>query len=497
MSKKKSRTVELVPTKNCNGKVWQLNVDYPLKRKYKNTKKIFVYSFEDGKGFTIIPRDRNFKSINKYRKTIISFKNNKLRFYDVNKRSNLRSSIIPKYPVSELLAQYPKEYFYGKYDLAFSSTGVSSEIINKGIITESEKVLNNFILSKINENFHTDYSSLDNVYWRINYKLFNSMGTYWENIKICNIPSRGFKEQLKKEFSKKVVKTICGYDSKKVINLFINPTDNENHLYKLYIAYINKKYLCVDYVIDLLSKKFLHNNPSNIIHFDTNALKQIFINQEDIKIYKFILDNIIIDSKIRFKFIKDMFFSTKSDRLLFYSNILKDIISLIKSILLIDDKTVFPKYHNPKQFHDDLSAISWKIKDKDYALNTSDKVIESGGWILKEPQTKYELIDWAKKLHNCMAGYCDRIINKETKIVCAFQNNELKYAIEIKNKNINQFYGNCNSQPDEIERQEIISILEEEKLVKNQFYDTLIKTTFGLDNQNREVFNQPFEIEAI
>ena len=61
------------------------------------------------------------------------------------------------------------------------------------------------------------------------------------------------------------------------------------------------------------------------------------------------------------------------------------------------------------------------------------------------PQTAQELFMWGEDLNNCMAGYLEEVLNKETIIYGVFRDNFLVFAVEIEDNIIVQASGKYNS----------------------------------------------------
>jgi hypothetical protein len=62
----------------------------------------------------------------------------------------------------------------------------------------------------------------------------------------------------------------------------------------------------------------------------------------------------------------------------------------------------------------------------------------------KLPIDSYELIEWATKLHNCMAMYAKSIRLNKTLIYGVFIDDNIKYAVRIENAKIVEMKGKYN-----------------------------------------------------
>ena len=88
------------------------------------------------------------------------------------------------------------------------------------------------------------------------------------------------------------------------------------------------------------------------------------------------------------------------------------------------------------------------IKSQVLTYTVDDKLacIEIDKYIVKLPHSGEELFKCAEELHNCMAGYFDKIKEHKTLIYCFFQGNSLKFAVEVQNNTIIQVAGKYNNQ---------------------------------------------------
>ena len=107
---------------------------------------------------------------------------------------------------------------------------------------------------------------------------------------------------------------------------------------------------------------------------------------------------------------------------------------------------------NIQALHDELVRCSREEGYKDiidqklsYSKEDMKPCIEADTYQVKLPKNGKELLDWANKLHNCMAGYFEMIKNHETIIYCFFQENILIFAVEICDYEVVQTSGKYNA----------------------------------------------------
>lgn len=95
--------------------------------------------------------------------------------------------------------------------------------------------------------------------------------------------------------------------------------------------------------------------------------------------------------------------------------------------------------------HNLLSAHLRKIiSDKnnelifEYAAKVLEPCIQSDIYEIRLPQTGLELNMWGELLHNCLAGYCNQVMNGTSSIYGFFQETHLQFAVEVQNDKIIQ-----------------------------------------------------------
>jgi len=55
------------------------------------------------------------------------------------------------------------------------------------------------------------------------------------------------------------------------------------------------------------------------------------------------------------------------------------------------------------------------------------------------------LVEWSRLLQNCLSGYFHRILDKKTIVYGFFENKQLQFAVEIREKMIIQASGKWNN----------------------------------------------------
>ncbi len=105
----------------------------------------------------------------------------------------------------------------------------------------------------------------------------------------------------------------------------------------------------------------------------------------------------------------------------------------------------------PVAFHDEFVQCALHKHHKEIYTKTlsytkirEKPCIEIEGYEVRLPKNGKELVNWAKSLHNCMAGYFYGISNDFSTIYCFFQNEEICFAVEISDGKIIQARGKYN-----------------------------------------------------
>lgn len=119
---------------------------------------------------------------------------------------------------------------------------------------------------------------------------------------------------------------------------------------------------------------------------------------------------------------------------------------------------------NVKNIHDEFircTKIARYNEIYNQELHYPEKILQKctiyDDYVIKLPKDGKELFTWAEILHNCMASYFENIKNKNSIIYGFFQNDILKFAVEISNNEIIQASGkyNIGLKKDEMEVVEI------------------------------------------
>lgn len=105
-----------------------------------------------------------------------------------------------------------------------------------------------------------------------------------------------------------------------------------------------------------------------------------------------------------------------------------------------------------QSIHDEFVRCSKEERYKDiqnqrlfYSKKDKKPCIELNNYQIKLPEDGKEILDWADRLHNCMAGYFEIIKHHETIIYCFFREDILAFAVEICDNSVVQASGKYNA----------------------------------------------------
>lgn len=109
-----------------------------------------------------------------------------------------------------------------------------------------------------------------------------------------------------------------------------------------------------------------------------------------------------------------------------------------------------------KEIHDSLSSSYYRLKCPDSKLvykNGEEKYEKTvDDYKFRLPETRYELADTGRKMHNCVAVYGDHIEAGICTIVTAVKGSRFEMCIEIRDNTVVQAKGNCNEELTEKQR---------------------------------------------
>ncbi len=124
------------------------------------------------------------------------------------------------------------------------------------------------------------------------------------------------------------------------------------------------------------------------------------------------------------------------------------------------------EYKNIKDIHDWLAEEYRKSKtvSREIPYTEKFKVIDGatmGDLRLELPKETEDLYTYGKKLSHCVASYGDMAVNKICQIFAVYRGEELLYNLEIRGKEIRQFRGKYNKNPDEGDKELVVSFLKQ------------------------------------
>lgn len=147
-----------------------------------------------------------------------------------------------------------------------------------------------------------------------------------------------------------------------------------------------------------------------------------------------------LSSKFSDKQIENLFVSYSKNELFW----LVDTISIFSEIIDYLDEFEVRKC-KVENLHDDIIRFHQMVLNKhlrDVKFDYEDKFLNActniEDYKIKLPLDGIELYEWSSKLQNCLSGYWKPILEKRTIVYGFFIDNEIKFAVEIKNNKIVQ-----------------------------------------------------------
>lgn len=196
-----------------------------------------------------------------------------------------------------------------------------------------------------------------------------------------------------------------------------------------------------NFIVELISMEYINNNKflnklerSKLFEF-TDFLIKHYSYRQIIHFFKNFDNFIKIDSK------------NFNQAYLAFQDILRQYY-----VIKLDLEKDFTKVQcTPKKIHDQFVKIINLRKYKyltDKKLTYSDKELKAevkmGNFNVRLPHNGAELYLWADRLHNCMASYLSEIENKKTTIYGFFEEEQIIFAVEIRNEQILQAFRSYN-----------------------------------------------------
>lgn len=103
-------------------------------------------------------------------------------------------------------------------------------------------------------------------------------------------------------------------------------------------------------------------------------------------------------------------------------------------------------------FHDAIAQhhrllVHQKLLEINFEYSTDEYkgCVEVAPYIVRLPQNGLELYEWSSDLQNCLSGYAQWILHKETTVYGFFHENKLEIAVEIRNNSIIQASSKYNA----------------------------------------------------
>ena len=201
------------------------------------------------------------------------------------------------------------------------------------------------------------------------------------------------------------------------------------------------------------------NHLNKALNIDIEVKKKLF-NGSNIESIKYFID--FLKKFYDEKHIVQLWLSIRLDDLLYY--LVRDSINLFNNREMGDElKKNFQKTSlNIRAIHHELTRHSRrieKLKMKNEKLSYSDFMLNSEvnkeDITYKLPLDFQELYEWGSILHNCIFSYKNSIFNGKSTIFGLFVNENLTYAVEIRNNKIVQLSAPYNQKLSNLEKDKV------------------------------------------
>jgi hypothetical protein len=131
---------------------------------------------------------------------------------------------------------------------------------------------------------------------------------------------------------------------------------------------------------------------------------------------------------------------------------------------------ILPESNNIREIHDDMARQIRCLQHKNVIFRSEQiqkalKGLEIGSLRFEVPTDSEKLLEYGKKMSNCIYTYKDQVANGSVIILGIYDKDELKYNISIKNNKIQQFYGKYNRDPNPDDKAKVLNTLFEKKLL--------------------------------
>lgn len=260
-----------------------------------------------------------------------------------------------------------------------------------------------------------------------------------KEIKCKNINS-DYSIHFKKPNIKSAIKSCFGYDSKKLVKMVCERIIKEDSTSIFQAGVILKGLIPLDYfyTIESMSNRILSHRIGKI-----NRIRNLLKNYD-------------------FKRIKTLLFP---DGVFDIDYNIND--SAMQYSLYKDKITLPPKPKDVQELHDSISLQVRNFKDPDFILPVKEELDGQtfGEFKIISPKSRNELVKWGNFMGNCIAGYAEKVKNKQCLLLGLEKNGQLMYNCEIVGKTLTQFRGKWNGAPEINDKIKVIKELKRLKAI--------------------------------
>jgi PcfJ-like protein len=280
---------------------------------------------------------------------------------------------------------------------------------------------------------------------------------------------------------KTTIKNCFGHDSAKLVKMVCETIEKEKNFQVMNLGLLLKGLVPLDYMYDAIANV----NRKDLNNFGMSAwLKKIADYRRVLKFY---------NPQRIMKLVK-------SNHFVEYE--CSDTVEMFKLLSVETRNAMMPK--KPKNWHEIHEALmphrpvrqNYAIggyqpdvnKAEHFDLPVRDKFKEIDGAQVEDlkievPKNTKDLYSYSSKMSNCIWSYGDRVKQGQCDLLAIYRNEELLYNISIANQEISQFKAKYNAEPNEADKQKVLTLLKEKGIIVEQIKSRISEQFIQLFNE--------------
>lgn len=375
------------------------------------------------------------KRKNKY---CLSYKNGQLNLYSINTgeegKKRIRNCSVDTNLITSL--------YLNKDEHAKNLARIINQFLkNNGI--KKRLVIKNITISTFNQQFRLLlYPGAKGVIKEIN--------SNW---------SRLFRYQLP---IKQIIKKIYGYNGKKITKLFCGKCKQGMQPHTLDAGLVWKGLVPLDYLYRIFDMQRVEWHSRSQKYQDTrNFLKKLTERQRIALLLDCCREN------FRDFYVRDV---VRMDK------------QRVEPVEYPTNLTTWQQYHHILSPPIDYGRRYTQEIQKEIIFEYSDKFlkldnVEIDDMRIELPKTSFKLNEYSDKMNNCVRSYATSVENKYCIILGIYKENKLTYNVELRRRELGQFLGKRNREPDAEDKNKVVRYLQDNDFIKATVVDFAVRTT--------------------